>query len=433
MPNYSLIVSNTGVPSLTTQNDDAVGAFVLHFTLHSFLDANVELQVALHQTTRDLMVANHAVKLNFVDVSTGEAVYSISGVLIDDENQSNSIVAVMNAMTDFDQVVLTTSLTSFEASFKALPYYNEVNSLGRKSTALVVPTQLPGKKTDLYSVLTSQDDQATVMYMILGDDLSLLMDMVRVANHLRVRLWVELDPTLTLDQAIMIALELKLLDHHICLLYSPILARPLNAVGLKGKKVARHTGGVILAEYLKRQANTNTAGIPAIHRPIAGFDYPISFVGIEQNPQVLLDDTALKALANVQLNVIKRERFPNGIRFILNDSLTTYGDNKSVLKLANASEISMLIDSRLIEISKRHLQKHIEGTIEDSLKECIKFLDACTTKERPLLRKSKEIGGFYTLSITPRDDRPNDAVDLECAYHPQGTGRAIYLKTTVTS
>lgn len=437
MPNYALIVDETNKFKVVTEADLATltPKFALSFTCYNYFSPSVQLQVSVHQIERESEVDSHSITLSFVDTKSDLVVYSVQGVIIDDEGQSNSILNVLDSLDDFDNVFIEydeTFVEVFKTNSSELEYYNPFGTLGRKKQVVVIPTQDPIAH-DTYTVLTRQDDQPTVMYMALGEDINLMLSLLRVANRLNVRLWVELDPSLTYEQVVAIASQLQLFDHHICLLWAPILARPVNAIGLKGKKSPRHAGGVILAEYLKRQANTNSSGIPAIHRPIAGFDYPIAFVGIQQNPAVYLDDPELKKLADLMVNVVKRERFPNGIRFVLNDSLTAYGDNKSVLKLANASEISMLIDNRLIEICKRHLLKHIEGTIEDSIKEAVIFLDSCTTKDRPLLRKSKEIGGFYNLSITPSLDRPNDKIDIECAYHPQGVGRAIFLKTSVTA
>lgn len=436
MPNYVLTLSSYGEPKLLLADQvSSDSAMNLFFTCHNYFSPSVRAHLSVDQIDNDKTVESHALRIDFVDTNSDLSVYKIKGILTADDESTNSIVNVMDALDDFDNVQLEineSSAESFADLFSDSLFYNKLSGMGRNKTSLVLPTVQP-KAHDTYNVITTQDDQPTVMYMTLGDDLQALASMVRVANRLNVRLWVELDPSMDYDQVVIVASELMLFDHHVCLLWSPILARPINAVGLKGKKVPRHSGGVILAEYLKRQSNTNSFGIPAIHRPVAGFDYPITFTGIQQNPNVVLGDPEIKKLADLMVNVVKRERFPNGIRFILNDCLTAYGDNRSVLKLANASEISMLIDSRLIEICKRHLLKHIEGTIEDTLKEAIVFMDACTSKERPLLRKSKEIGGYYNLNITPRSDRPHDAIDLECAYHPQGSGRAIFLKTTVTA
>lgn len=69
--------------------------------------------------------------------------------------------------------------------------------------------------------------------------------------------------------------------------------------------------------------------------------------------------------------------------------------------------------------------------IDDATKECIKFLDACTTKDRRLLVNSSEIGGYYNFKTTPRADRPDDAVDVKNKYHPQGAAQAAYYTSTI--
>ncbi|WP_252513315.1 hypothetical protein [Acinetobacter baumannii] len=145
----------------------------------------------------------------------------------------------------------------------------------------------------------------------------------------------------------------------------------------------------------------------------------------------VLDDTARKRLANAQINVVERQNYRSGIRFILGDVLTANGDNTAVLKLANSSDIAMFIDNTINAIVLRHLLKGMTTFIEDATKECKKFLEACTSKDRPLLVQSQELSGLFELSITPRADRPDDAVDVSLGYHPNGCTRAAYSNFAV--
>lgn len=443
MTDYALVITEQDGVVLLTASEldnadfDSPPIIVLGFSLANVLDPAVYLLVSVNQIENiNNELAEHSLSLKFIDRDTDDVVYNVSGMLVSDENQTNSIVAVMNALEDFDNVQLLITPVEIDADIIDMMsdqfYYNKMNGDGRNFERTTIPAGTAGDVKELYDLVTTQDDQPTVMYMQLGDDLSQFTEMTRIATRLGVRLIVELDPTLTLDQAIETTNDLNAFNMHVMFIWAPIIARPINAVGLKGKKVPRYCGGVLLAHYLKRQANVNAQGIPAIHRPIAGFDYPFSFIGIQQAPDLVLNDQALKRLARAQINIVKRERFPQGIRFILNDVLTGYGDNTSVLKLANASEISMFIDNRLKEICKRHMLKDMDGTIGDATKEAKRFLEACTTKTRPLLRKSQELGGFFQLSITPNEASPDDKIDLECAYRPQGAGRVFYLKTAVT-
>lgn len=443
MTDYALTISELDGILLIKQDElegfdfDSPPLILLTFSLANVLDRAVVLMASVHQIENEEdTLAEHSLKLNFVDMDTDDVVYSISGMLVSDENKTNSIVAVMNALEDFDNVQLGITENRDDAyiigKMSDQFYYNKINGLGRNVERVAIPSGTAGDVKELYDLVTTQDDQPTVMYMQLGDDLSQFTEMTRIATRLGVRLIVELDPTLTLDQAIETATDLQPENMHVMFIWAPIIARPINAVGLKGKKVPRYCGGVLLAHYLKRQANVNAQGIPAIHRPIAGFDYPFSFIGIEQAPSLVLNDQALKRLARAKINIVKRERYPQGIRFVLNDVLTAYSDNTSVLKLSNASEISMFIDNRLKEIGKRHMLKDMDSTCNDATKEATRFLEACTTKTRPLLRKSKELGGFFVVSYTPNEASPDDKIDVNCAYRPQGAGRVMYLNTSVT-
>ena len=416
---------------LSNFDDDIISQ--LSFDLANHLDDGVELEVKLQQQGPVLDFNELSLALNFIDIGTGDKIYSAKGFLNPDENVTSSIVSVLDAMDDFSEIELENfTYQGFYDDLADLDCFNGYDSLGRNAETMSVPTAPMPIVPTVYDVITQQDVEPNDLYMQFTYDFDLFTQMLRVANKLNVDLWVELDPTLTLDQVYMVAADLAPMDHRVRLVWSPIRARPLGAVGLKGKKIARHVGGFIMGQLLRRRANTNVHGIPPLHNPIAGFDYPVTFAGIEQNPNVILDDTARKKLAELQVNVVTRTRYPSGVRFVIGDCLTANGDNTALLKLTNASDISMLIDNRIKDIIKRHLLKAMETMIEDALKECVKFLDACTTKDRPLLVKSEEFSGYYDLSIVPREDRPFDAVAVKCRYRPQGATRAAFLDTEVT-
>lgn len=406
--------------------------FELGFDLANHLDSGVKLKAAVKQHgPNNFDPSTLSLEVNFFDDSTNDVIYRVNGFLNPDENVTSSIVSIMDAMEDFSEVELHVNPVRFDA-IADMDLFNTSDSLGRNVVIIDVPTAPVPTVGTVFDIVTNQDIEPSDLYIQFTDDFGLFTQMLRVANDLNVGLWVELDPTLTVEQVLMIADDLAPYDHHVRLLWSPIRARPLDAVGLKGKKIPRHVGGYILAQHLLRRADTNVQGIPPLHRPIAGYDYPIPFAGIEQNPNVVLGDPQRKALAAAQVNVVQRMRYPNGVRFVVSDCLTAYGDSNSILKVTNASDVSMFIDNRIIQIIRRHLLKAMDTMIEDALKECVRFLDGCTTTERKLLVKSEDFGGFYDLSIVPREDRPFDAVAVKCRYRPQGAARAAYLDTEVT-
>lgn len=415
------------------KNESIDGLFSLDFVPYNAFDQDVVLQIKVIQNFNTDALSDHSLQLTFVDDVTGDVIYDFTGTFSADENDPASIVSKMLASEEFASVEL--SLNSDDiGDLNNDSSYNPINTLARQSVIMSLPT-LSYEVADLYDTLISQDYPANVMYMYFnGTNLDEFMAVQRVANKLNIRAWVEFPPDLSIDQAIDYANNLAPNDAHIAFLYAPIVARPSGATGLKGRKVPRTIGGALLSRYVLRSANINSNGIPAIHRPIAGYDYPFTLPGIAQAPGILLDDTARKRLADARINVLQRQVTTNGIRFIIGDVLTTYQDKNSLLALVNASEVSMYIDNNIIEIVKRHLLKPTENTISDSLRDCTKFLANCTTSDRRLLTQSDQIGGqFYALSITPTASRPHDAVDVELAYHPQGATRAAYLRTTVTA
>jgi len=405
--------------------------FELSFDLANHLDSGVELKAAVKQLSPELEADQLSLEVSFIDVGTGDVLYRVSGYLNPDDEATSSIVSIMDALDDFSNVELTID-EDYIADLADLDLFNEFESLGRNAEVVSIPTAAMPTVPTVYDVVSNMDIEPISLYMQFTNDFGLFTQLLRVANKFNVDLWVELDPTLTLDQVYLIAEDLAPYDHHVRLVWSPIIARPLNAVGLKGKKLPRQVGGYIMAQTLLRRASTNVQGIPPLHTPIAGYDFPVVFAGIEQKPDVIFSDYARKKLANLQVNAVQRVRYESGVRFVIGDCLTAYGDNTSLLKVTNASDISMFIDNRIKGIIKRHLLKAMDTMIEDALKECVRFLDACTSKERPLLVKAKEFSGFYDLTIVPSEDRPFDKVKVKCRYRPQGAARAADLDTEVT-
>lgn len=139
-----------------------------------------------------------------------------------------------------------------------------------------------------------------------------------------------------------------------------------------------------------------------------------------------------KKLAKARINTIYAEKFTTGVRFIMGDVRTQYDIKAgSPLELTNASEISMFIDRTVIELARRHLLKPQSEFLKIIISDISKFMEKCTDVNNQLIVNSDEIGGYYSLSVTPRADRPNDAVDLRLAYRPEGATRAVYLNTAV--
>ncbi|MBJ9425223.1 hypothetical protein [Acinetobacter seifertii] len=401
---------------------------------YSHLGDGVSLDVRFFATETTITPESVKAELVFKDTVTGDQIYKFTGSLNTDETAVNSISAVIDATEEFKtfEINILDDL-NFANAIQQSNAFNALSTLGRKYVPIPWSSDaLESNINQVFDILTQQDVPPTRLAVAFTDNVPLFTELLRVADELNIRLIVELDPTLTIDQAVQIGNDLSPFDHRVMLIWNPTLSRPINAVGLNGKRTPRLAIGKILGEHALRDARTNTAGIPPLQDPIAGFDYPFKFTGMQKRGDIVLDDTARKRLANAQINVVERQSYRSGIRFILGDVLTANGDNTAILKLANSSDIAMFIDNSINAIVMRHLLKGMTTFIEDATKESKKFLEACTSKDRPLLVQSKELSGLFELSITPRADRPDDAVDVSLGYHPNGCTRAAYSNFAVS-
>lgn len=400
---------------------------------HSHLGDGVNVRVKFTATDPHITLENIKMELTFFDTATNDEIYKFIGTLDPSESATNSIMAVAEASQEFKEFsVSVPNADQLIQYIQLCDAFNLYGTLARKELDLNWDSDpIESNVNAVFNILTQLDDLPTRLGYAFTDDVALYTELLRVADHLNIRLLVELDPTLSVDQVEQVAQDLSPFDHRVSFIWNPNLARPLNAQGLQGKLVPRLAIGTLLGRNALRDAQTNVKGIPPYHTPIAGHDYPFKFIGMTKRPDIVLDDTARKRLANVQVNVVERQVFRTGKRFILGDVLTANGDHTSALKLLNSSDISLFIDNTLNAIVMRHLLKGMSTYIEDATKECTKFLDSCVTKDRPLLVRSTEINGYYELSIVPRSDRPFDASDVTCNYCTNGASRAAFSNFAV--
>lgn len=222
-------------------------------------------------------------------------------------------------------------------------------------------------------------------------------------------------------------------DHRIAVLWNPNESRPSGASTVLARKKWRPCVGDYLAKLLIRNAATNASGIPPLNRPIAGYDFPVSFRDIEQFDGLTLDEEAQNALAEAGVNVVINERFEGGDRWIYGDALTQYDSKTSALRLTNAAEIETYTTNGVLGITKKHLLKGMSTFITDATDECERFLSACSTDTAGLLKPSSELGGlYYALSITPRADAPFEKADVKLSRRPEGCARQVFYEGVVT-
>lgn len=398
------------------------------------MDENVELRVQLTQKTQDLDPQEMVLALSLVDYYHDDTVLAVKGTMSPELEDFSSIVSVAHATEQFAMFELFVNGDEFADYIEDSGAFNAVNTLGRKYVSLSLDQDTEKQalsNDDLFDAIVEAEDRPNYLAMFFKDNVPLFQTMLRISEKLNIPLKVELDPTLTPDQMVLIANELGAFSHRVEIIACGVLARPNSSESIYGKKVPRYALGTIMGYTLLRNAQTNAQGIPPLKTPVAGYNFPLRWAGMQMRRDVKFNEEAIVKLAKAKVNIVRLERYDTGSRFVLTDCLTQYDSKTSALRLTNSAEISMFVDNRLINICKRHLLKGKKDFITDALRECQSFLEECASTGAGLLVDSEDLGGKYVLSITPRKDRPHDAVDIMCGYRAEGAVRAGYLSTSI--
>lgn len=431
-----IILTSSGLVAGSSSGQPPTGVIIsIEAITHSKLNQGVVAKLALFQSEEgNYTPQNTLCKFSLVDGATDDVIVQIMGNLNDDEDDIASLIAAAAASDEFKVFNLVVNKTGFSEAIKTNRATNALTSLGRSVLTAAWAHEPVAKSniSDIYNIITTAEELPTGIYMKLGDNPMLFTEALRAAKKLNIPLTVELNPSLSVEQVIATADSIATHDYRVDLLWNPTLSRPSTATSLKGRLKPRLAMGTLLGLTMLRNANTNANGIPPLHRPIAGYDYPLTWLGLAQREDVQMTDTVRKKLAKARINTIYQERFTSGMRFIIGDVRTQYDIKAgSPLELTNARDISMFIDRTVIEMTRQHLLKPQSEFLQVISSEISKFMDKCTDPNNRLIVNSSELGGYYTLSVVPRADRPNDAVDLRLAYRPEGATRAVYLNTAV--
>jgi hypothetical protein len=403
------------------------------FDTHSKMDDNVELQVKIKQKSTSLKPENLTLGLKWVDTAHKDTVLDIQGAFIQDIEDFSGIVSVAHATEQFSIFELYIG-SEFEGYIADSDAFNQLNGLGRAYVSYTLDEDTDKNALsddDLFDAIVEAETRPNYLAMFFKGNVSLFNTMLRASEKLNIPLKVELDPTLTPEQMILIAEELSAYSHRVEIIACAVLARPNSSQSIYGKKVPRYALGTLMGYTLLRNSKTDALGIPPLKTPIAGYNFPMRWAGMQMRGDVKFKEEVRNDLAKAKVNMVLLDHFDTGSRYVLTDCLTQYDSQTSVLRLTNSSEISMFIDNRLINICKRHLLKGKSDFVADALRECQSFLESCSTETAGLLVDSEDLGGKYTIEITSRKDRPHDAVDLKCGYRPEGAVRAVYLSTSV--
>lgn len=444
--------------TLTTAPNPAALASIELVTHYAF-DSNVVARVMVVDEKSVAPAAdplnNLVFKITFTDKIDGSTItelkgrlYTGGGVEALEENHTDNFGyiaskldfygALDNRFDFFEEVITSYSAANAETIKAAIVAAGALNDLGAyrtKEAVLDVPATTVTDLTPMQLKTALLDMSERPRYIVSCEIGSLphVEALAEVMGKLNCHVLLDIGNIDNWQAAVAITESINIDDHRLWIFWNPNKSRPSNATTILARKKWRPCVGDYLAQLLLRNANTTASGIPQIDRPVAGYDFPLSFRDTEKFGNLSLDEEAQNALAQAGVNTVINERFEGGDRWIYGDAITQYNSTTSALQLINASEIETYTANVVVSIVKKHLLKGMSSFISDATDDCIRFLDACADDAAGLLTASSELAGrFYALQITPRADNPFTKADIKFSRRPKGCARQVYFENTVT-
>lgn len=264
--------------------------------------------------------------------------------------------------------------------------------------------------------------------MIGADSISLINAFRKLNKRTGGHLFIDVGNAQNAEQVTALATTLGYDDHQVRLMWNPTKSRPSD--GSSVRKAWRPCVGDYMAKHIVRNQMRDANGIPPLHVPVGGYDFPITFGGMQYLEELIISDKDQEDLAEVGVITVINEKFNREMRWIYGDVLTQRNSRTSALRLSNAAEIETFTARSIIEISKRHLLSSMNDYRNKAMSDGTRFLDNCVAAG--LLEPAEQLGGlYYSLSIEPRADKPFEAVDIKLARRATGAVRQAFLETTI--
>lgn len=424
----SLYLSNTGNISTTPIANPALA---LNVTTFSYL-AGASLDVSFFgKVTSPAQPDDFTMRLRIFDTTTGDEIYKVEGTINVDPENLASIVARADALEVFEQFDLTFTELAVSNAILASDAFNASNSLGRNKEVFVLDDEIPpGFNADqTYDLITNLVEKPAYLTLPKFDSLPIYVCLLRVAEKLNIPLDVELDPTISPEQAADLAVSIDAQSIRVQFIWSPNLCRPRDAVSLKGRKVPAYYIGQYIGDKLLRNARTNAQGYAPIEQAVAWKDYAFKAKALELRKDVILGEPVLEMLAKAKVNIVRPIRFDQ-VRYVLSDILTQYQSKNSALRLVTCAEIAMRSSNQAVEILKSNMLKPTPTYIEKASRDIDDYLSGAATAG--WFQGAEELGGKpYAFSLVPDETHPFERVRLKLARRPVGSTRAVIFDEDV--
>jgi hypothetical protein len=206
--------------------------------------------------------------------------------------------------------------------------------------------------------------------------------------------------------------------------YAPLRAKdPLN-----GGKDILGTAGIQFGLRCRRNALTDSNGVPPKNRAIAGKEWPVTRVGLQQ--VITVDEIQLSDLAKARINPVLFERYTNSSSYVFRDALTG-AKKESDRKLIPVADMSTQIDDWVAAYGKEVLLLPMKETLKRMRRFLKELFEGLETAD--WLVPSEELdGSSFVATVEPNSQRPKDRVDVAYWLSFDGMTRAIYIQQTIS-
>lgn len=433
MTQQTIYLSDNGMLSLT-ESSDAVAHF--EYDLHSYLGDDAVLDFVFLGKKSNPGLSNIVAQLTWRDGFTNDVIVKAQGTLSTDENNLASLWSVAGALPDVKhfEIVHLESASITANAIKQSTAFNDVKSLGKNKISLTLPSDHPnGFLGDyLFEVITTMTPKPSYIGLAQISDLSVYTPLYRAMEKLNIPLDIELDPTLTKDQAISLVESVDANHHLVQFLFSPNVSRPRDAISLLGRKKPAYVLGTYLGMKQLRNSRTTASGILRLADPVAGESYPFDkhIKGLQKRDDIQFDEPTLEEFAIAKINVVRQIEYDSGTKFVLSDILTQYNSKTSALRLSSSADIARYTTNGCVNILKRHMLKRTAVYLKEASRDIQKFLDDCYGAG--LIVQAEDLGGQpYQFSLVPDQQMPFERVRLYLARRPEGATRSAVFDEDV--